>query len=254
MNELVHLDIDAAVATITLDSPHNRNALSRQLVTELHQHLLHAMDQPDVRVVVITGTGPVFCAGADLKERSSVTDPVPAGASFADILSTIMEGATPVVVKMNGPARAGGLGIVAAADITIAPNDATFAFSEVRIGVAPAMIAVPCTRRMTARSVSRYFLTGETFDATEARDCGLVSIVSDDVDAACAKLLEAFRLGAPGALRAAKTLIDQARDLQLDTALKTMEQESARLFSGPEASEGMAAFVQKRAPSWAPQS
>lgn len=250
MTQLVQFDVATGVATITLDSPGNRNALSRRLVHELHGHLKEATKDPNVRVIVITATGPVFCAGGDLKERAGEAQ-TPEGDSFAEVLSTIMKASTPVVVKMNGPARAGGLGLVAAADISIAPTDTTFAFSEVRIGVAPAMIAVPCTRRMTPRAVSRYFLTGETFDASEAQRCGLVSVVTDDVDTACSALLDAFRLAGPQALRAAKALIDEASDPDLDRALKAMEAESTRLFSTSEAQEGMAAFKQKRLPTWA---
>ncbi|NKY34673.1 enoyl-CoA hydratase [Nocardia speluncae] len=251
MTELVHLEIDAAIATVTLDSPSNRNALSRRLVAELRAHLNTAMCDTQVRAVIITGTGPVFCAGADLKERSRPADPGQPDPSFADILRLIMEGPTPVVVKMNGPARAGGLGIVAASDIAIAPTTATFAFSEVKIGVAPAMIAVPCTRRMTPRSVSRYFLTGETFDATTAEKVGLVSIVTDDVDSACAGIAAALRDAGPNALAAAKKLIPIARNLELGDALTTMERESAELFASSEGQEGMAAFVAKRKPEWA---
>lgn len=250
MTELVHLTTERGVATITLDSPHNRNALSRQLVTELGAHLRTAIGDDAIRVVVLTATGPTFCSGGDLKERRDV----PAshdGTSFADILSLIMTGPTPVLVRLNGPTRAGGLGLVAAADIAVAPRTATFAFSEVRIGVAPAMIAVPCTRRMTPRSISRYFLTGEAFDATAAQEAGLVSVVTDDIDRTCAELIAAFRLAAPGALRACKTLIDEARERDLPDALATMATESALLFSAPEAQEGMAAFADKRLPAWA---
>lgn len=251
MTELVNMTIESSIATVTLDSPSNRNALSRQLVRELHTHLSAAMDDPGVRAIVLTGTGPTFCAGGDLRERRSPVDSDDEAASFADVLETIMTGATPVVLKMNGPARAGGLGLIAAADIAIAPSDATFAFSEVRIGVAPAMIAVPCTRRMTARSVSQYFLTGSTFDAATAKDVGLVTIVSDDVEVSCAEILQAFRAAAPSALKAAKKLIDDARDNDLGVALAAMEAESVRLFSSSEAKEGMAAFVEKRTPAWA---
>ncbi|MGW5416843.1 enoyl-CoA hydratase-related protein [Actinomadura geliboluensis] len=250
VNELVHLTVHNSIATITLDSPSNRNALSRQLVGELGAHLHTAMNDPEVRAIVLTATGTVFCAGGDLKERGIATADDQDAPSFADILHTIMTGATPVVLKLNGPARAGGLGLIAAADIAIAPSEATFAFSEVRIGVAPAIIAVPCTRKMTARSIARYFLTGATFDAAAAKEAGLVTIVSDDVEASCAEVLTALRLAAPGALRAAKALITQARDQELGAALTAMEAESARLFSSDEAKEGMAAFLEKRAPSW----
>lgn len=251
MTELVHLDIDDSIATITLDSPSNRNALSRQLVRELDAHLRAAMADPALRAIVLTGTGSVFCAGGDLKERRISAEETADQPSFASVLKLVMTGSTPVVVKMNGPARAGGLGLIAAADIAIAPSGATFAFTEVKIGVAPAMIAVPCTRSMTRRSVSRYFLTGSTFDAQTAKEIGLVSIVSDDVDAACDQVLDELRAAAPGALRAAKALIGEARDNEVGVALATMEAESIRLFSSAEAMEGMAAFAEKRTPAWA---
>lgn len=250
MTELVHLSIDASIATITLDSQSNRNALSRQVVTELHAHLQSAMNDSEVRAVVLTGAGPVFCAGGDLKERNQTVDQGTFGASFADILALIMESATPVVVKMNGPARAGGLGLVAASDIAIAPAEATFAFSEVKIGVAPAMIAVPCARRMTPRSVSRYFLTGETFDAATAQEVGLVSIVSNDVNQTLDEISSALRAAGPNALRATKSLIPVARDSEIRDALTIMENESARLFESSEGQEGIASFVEKRKPSW----
>lgn len=251
MTVLVHSTVEKSIATITLDSPSNRNALSRQLIHELHGHLKAATCDADVRAIVLTATGPVFCAGGDLKERNRSTDQGEAGASFADIIGLIMEGKTPVVAKMNGPARAGGLGLIAASDIAIAPDTATFAFSEVKIGVAPAMIAVPCSRRMTPRAISRYFLTGETFDAQTALDVGLISIVSADVDAECAQILTALREAGPQALQAAKALIPVARDLPLGEALSTMEMESAKLFASSEGQEGIAAFVEKRRPQWA---
>ncbi|MDN5743969.1 MAG: enoyl-CoA hydratase family protein [Nocardioidaceae bacterium] len=243
------LAVERAVATVTLESPSNRNALSTRLVMELHDTLRTALDDDSVRAVVLTGAGPVFCAGADLKERRS-ENAEPPRVSFPEVLEMIHSSDKPVVVKMNGPARAGGLGLVAAADIAIAPSAATFAFSEVHIGVAPAMIAVPCTRRMTARSVHRYFLTGETFDAPTAAQIGLVTMAVEDVDAACDSILESLRRAAPGALAATKGLIEEARDVEFGTALRSMEAESMRLFSGDEAREGMSAFLEKRKPAW----
>jgi methylglutaconyl-CoA hydratase len=209
------------------------------------------MDDPEVRAILLTATGPVFCAGGDLKEQRMKDAPAQDEPSFADVLATVMNGPTPVVVKMNGPAREGGLGLVAASDIAVAPTSASFAFSEVRIGVAPAMIAVPCTRRMSARSVSRYFLTGETFDAVTAAEIGLVTMAVDDVDAACDALVAALRLAGPNALRAAKQLISDASTLEISEALATMERESRRLFASEEAREGMLAFLEKRPPAWA---
>lgn len=251
MTELVHLAIDSSIATITLDSPANRNALSRQLVGELHAHLTEAMQSSEVRAIVITATGTIFCAGGDLKERDLMIDPDSTAPTFTDVVELVMSGPVPVVTKMNGPARAGGLGLIAASDIAVCPVEATFAFSEVKIGVAPAVIAVPCTRRMTARSISRYFLTGATFDAQVAQQVGLVTLVADDVDAACEEVLSHFRAAGPNALRATKQLVDTARDLELSAALRAMEAESVRLFSSDEAKEGIASFIEKRKPVWA---
>ena len=173
MSELVHLDVDAGVATITLDSPANRNALSAQLRRELLAHLDTALADDAARVVVLGHTGRVFCSGMDLKEAR--------GAGAADqgvnevpaILQRIWTAPKPVVAKIGGPARAGGVGLVAACDIAVAATAATFAFSEVRIGVIPAVISVTVLPRLLPRAAHELFLTGETFDAARAVAVGL---------------------------------------------------------------------------------
>jgi ferredoxin len=134
--ELVHCSVEGGVATITLDSPANRNALSRQLVTELNEALDRA-EQPDVRVVVLTHTAPAFCAGADLKERGS--GPTSNG-PMANAMERLAGSAAPTIAAVNGSVRAGGIGIMAACDLVVVNNAVTFAFTEV-LGVAPAMIA-----------------------------------------------------------------------------------------------------------------
>jgi len=226
------------LATITLDSPANRNALSRRLVEELRAHLASVRDDESVHVAVLTHTGPAFCAGADLKERS-------AHVPLADVLATLWGMPKPVVARVGGHVRAGGVGLVAACDIPVASRDATFAFSEVRLGVVPAIISVVCLPRLRHADALELFLTGEPFGADRALAAGLVTAVADDVDAAVAEYVRRLRLGAPHALAEAKRLARRPVDFA------EMEALSRELFAGAEAREGIAAFFEKRPPSWA---
>lgn len=250
-DELVHLDVARGIATITLDSPHNRNALSRQLVRELDQHLQTAYADDGVRAVLLTATGTVFCAGADLKEQAA-TDGPPDTRPIADIMLGILEAPKPVVTRLNGHTRAGGTGIVGASDVVIAPRGATFAFPEVRIGVAPAMIAVTTSRQMSPRSVSRYFLTGETIDADEAARIGLVTtaVDPDDLDAATEQVLDSLRLASPKALAATKRLLRDIEGVDVRDAFDLTAEVSAKMFASADAREGIGAFLEKRQPSW----
>jgi methylglutaconyl-CoA hydratase len=248
-DSLVGVQHDGGVRTLTLDSPENRNALSARLLEELEQALRDATTDAEVRAVVITGSGTVFCSGADLSERGKA-----APNRMPDILTVIVESEIPVIARVNGHARAGGLGLIAAADLAVAPESSTFAFTEVRVGVAPAMILVPALRVMDRRFLARMTLTGERFGAHEAVAAGLLSAVTADGEAALdewvAERTAAIRQGAPGAVRATKGLL---RDLPRDAwseGLKTAAALSAELFAGAEAAEGMEAFLQKRRPSW----
>lgn len=241
-----------AIRTITLDSPHNANALSTHLLTKLRADLGEAMADPGIRVVVLTGAGKVFCSGADLKEAS--TTPTAAAPLMADVLRLLWDSPKPVICRVNGAARAGGIGLVAAADIAIAADRASFAFSEVRIGVVPAVISVPCLRRMPSRAAAEYFLTGEVFDARRAVEIGLLTkaVPGDDLDGETARYADMLLRGAPRALAATKEIL---RDGQADFAvgLTTMTELSATFFGSEEAREGMAAFAAKRDPAWIQQ-
>ncbi len=252
MSELVHLAVERGIAMVTLDSPANRNALSRQLVGELSAHLDTALGDATVRAVVLTHTGTVFCAGADLKEQRQ---PPPSDAGrvppLPDVLTAIMAAPVPVVALLRGAARAGGIGLVAACDIAVAPTTATFAFSEVHIGVVPAMIAVPIIRRMQARAVSRWFLTGEVFDATAAAAAGLLTVAADDVDAAVAPILEGFRKAEPAALARTKAIVAELAGLDLPAGFALAGRVSGEFFASDAAKEGMTAFTEKRPPRWA---
>jgi methylglutaconyl-CoA hydratase len=254
MTELVHLVVEAGVATITLDSPDNRNALSAQLRAELLAHLDTAIADGAARVIVLTHTGRVFCSGMDLKEARGAAASDQGVAEFPALLQRIWTSPTPVVARIAGPARAGGVGLAAACDVAVAAEDATFAFSEVRIGVVPAVISVTVLPRLLPRAAHELFLTGETFDGNHAARIGLVNsaVPGFDLDAEVERYVEMLRLGAPGALAATKELLSGGRDAEvLDARFAEMQRLSARFFAGEEGQEGMRAFAEKRRPSWA---
>jgi len=247
---VVITDRAGPVATITLDSPANRNALSSRLLTELHAALASALSDTGVRVIVLTGAGPAFCSGADLKE--SRTGQAAAPELFPRVLQLIWDSPKPVVCRVNGSARAGGIGLIAACDIAIAARPATFAFSEVRIGATPAIIAVTCLRRMESRAAAEYFLTGEVFDAPRAVEIGLLTraVPEAELDERTSRYARLLLRGAPGALEATKTVLHEAGTLPLTDGLARMAELSAARFASAEAQEGMAAFAEKRDPGW----
>ncbi|MEE9278325.1 MAG: enoyl-CoA hydratase-related protein [Dehalococcoidia bacterium] len=253
-DELVHLAREHGVATITLDSPHNRNALSRQLLGDLRAHLDAALVDAAARVIVIEATGPAFCAGADLKEARSRNEERRSGDGniFAEILSDIWQSPKPVVARVQGPARAGGIGLMAACDISVAVESATFGFSEVRIGVAPAIISVVVLPKIGITRGMEYFLTGNVFDARTAAEMGLITsaVPATSLDATVAEYVEALRAGGPHALGACKRLVRDVPGLALGDGFAMASPLSAELFASDEAREGMTAFAEKRQPSW----
>ncbi|MFI9393607.1 enoyl-CoA hydratase family protein [Streptomyces bauhiniae] len=232
-----------AVETLSLDSPDTRNALSAPLVAELAGALADCAKDPGVRAVVLTHTGNTFCAGADLR------DP-PHPDALVALERRLVELPKPVVARITGHVRAGGLGLVGACDIAAASTEATFAFTEVRIGVAPAVISLPLLPRTDPRELSRYYLTGERFGPAEAVRLGLLTLTGDDVDEALAPVLDGLRRSSPEALAATKELLT-ARVLEtFDRDAAHLTALSARLFSAPEAREGMTAFLERRDAAW----
>ena len=231
------------IETLSLDSPDTRNALSASLVTELADALTECAKDADIRAIILTHTGNTFCAGADLR------DPPPPDALVA-VLRQIVELPKPVVARVTGHVRAGGLGLLAACDITIGSTSATFAFTEVRIGVAPAVISLPLLPRTDPRALARYYLTGERFDATEAARAGLLTVAAEDVDEVLAPILDGLRRSAPEALAETKRLLT-ARVLEtFDRDAADLTALSARLFGSAQAREGMTAFLERRDPAW----
>jgi enoyl-CoA hydratase/carnithine racemase len=238
VGEIVRVDASDGVATITLDSQHNRNALSRQLLAQLHDALDAAERQ---RVIVLTHAGPAFCSGADLRERAEgAVDSTP----MASLMDRLMHGPVPTIAACHGAVRAGGVGVMAACDLVVVHPEVTFAFTEVRIGVAPAIISVPILSRCAWSQLAAPFLTGAAFSAAEALRIGLVSHVSDDVAHTAAALATAICGGGPSAIASTKQLLRHPLDL---TAAQRL---SEALFSSAEAAEGMAAFAEQRAPVW----
>jgi methylglutaconyl-CoA hydratase len=252
-DELVHVEVADAVATITLDSPANRNALSSRLVADLNRALdgaETAVAGGSVRAIVLTHVPPAFCAGADLKERAQG---VPDSRPIVRAFSRLMDAEVPTIAAVKGPVRAGGIGLMASCDLVVVSRDVGFALTEVRIGVAAAMISVPILRRASGSRLAAAFLTGEPFDADEARAVGLVTHVADDADdveATVAALCSGIKLGAPAAVAATKRILGEVPGLDRDEAFERMRRLSDDLFAGRAAAEGMAAYLEKRPPHW----
>jgi len=246
MGELVTVDLEAEIATITMDSQHNRNALSVQLVAELHA-CLDAAERADARAIVLRHEGPAFCAGADLKERS---DGPPDATPFVSVLERLMDTERPTIAAVDGAVRAGGIGLMASCDLVVVNSATTFALTEVRIGVAAAIISVPILLRVPAGKIATAMLTGEVFDAAEARSIGLVTHVSDDVAETVTALADGVRAGAPRAVRETKALLRRVPTLPRSDAFAEMAALSNDLFAGPDAQIGMQAFRDKQRPEW----
>lgn len=253
--ELVHYGVADGVATVTLDSPSNRNALSSALLGQLVAALDRAGADQAVRVVVLTGADPAFCSGADLAEQRARNEAGQTAGGFPlpEVLRWLWRSPKPVICRVNGAARAGGIGLVGACDIAIARERASFAFSEVRVGVVPAIIAVTCLPRLAPRAGAEYLLTGETFDARRAVEIGLLNraVADDALDEEVASYADLLSRGGPEALARTKRMLRELPGLDFDVALDRMQELSRERFASAEALEGMRAFAEKRPPSWA---
>lgn len=251
--ELVHLSVAGPVATITLDSPNNRNALSRRLVAELLAHLATAAANDDVRVVVLTHTGGTFCAGADLAE--AIADGMERGTrSLLALLRSVVATPKPVVAVVRGHVRAGGMGLVGACDAAVVSDDATFAFNEALLGLAPAIISLTTRQLLRDRDSAWLYLSGATFKGRAAADYGVVtaSVPPEGLDDEVVVRLAQLAAASPQGLRETKALLTASLLTAIDEQGDRLVQTSARLFASPEAREGMAAFRERRSPSWRP--
>jgi enoyl-CoA hydratase/carnithine racemase len=252
-DEIVHYRVERAIATVELDSPDNRNALSSALVGQLTAHLETAAADDAVRAVVLTHTGSTFCAGADLRESAAEGGPEAGTRRMLALLRTVISLPKPVVARITGNVRAGGIGLVGACDIAIAGPQASFAFTEVRLGLAPAIISLTTLGRMTERAASRYYLTGETFSASVAERIGLITSAPADMDGELVAVTDALHACSPQGLAASKPLTTRRALAAFDEQQEEMQRLSATLFGSDEAREGMTAFLQRRPPAWAEQ-
>jgi methylglutaconyl-CoA hydratase len=253
-DQAVRYAVSGGVATLTMDQPHNRNAMTPALLGGLADGLAAALAEKAVGAVVLTHTGPAFCAGADLsggeKQRTRRSKTV----GLADVLEDIQDAPKPVVARIAGHCVGGGVGLAAACDISIAGSAARFAFTEVRVGVAPAIISVVCLPQIRRADALELFLSGERISAARAAEVGLITraVPEADLDAEVAAVLARLLAGGPSALAAAKRLVYTIGGMERGAAFARTTELSQKLFASAEAAEGMAAFREKRPPSWAP--
>jgi len=250
-DEITLCEIRGGVAWITMNRPDNRNAISLELIASLYEHLQASNDNSEVRSIVVTGSGPAFCAGANLKRESNSSEPF-SKVTFVDLLNAMIDSPKPIIAAVNGAAFGGGLGLVAASDIVITVADAQFSFSEVRIGVIPAIISVVCVPKLGRHQAMKLFLTGERFDGSEAVRMGLAhrAVDAGSLVAAVDDVTNMIDQGGPNAVIECKNLVRRVSELSLEQGFKETEAWSARMFNSDEAAEGMAAFRAKRKPNW----
>ena len=243
---LVHRADHDRIAVLTLDSPANRNALSRRLVADLAQHLAEAGADESLHGVLLRSSHPVFCAGADLKEAATV-DMVESARGIIALQRAIADLPVPVVCRLDGAVRAGGLGLVASADVVVCRDDVTFALTEVRLGLAAAVISIPLRARLSPRAASDWFLTGRPVGADEAREQGLVTHVvpADELDATLDRVLDDLRAGARQGLVEAKRLLNADLVATFDARGDEMARLSGLLFHSAVARERMAAALHR---------
>ena len=239
-------------AWIRLNRPEKRNALSAMLITEVHDHLQAANADDDVRCVVITGNGPGFCSGADLKDDRGLPAGRDQAVTYPELLAAIQDSPKPVIAAVNGPAFAGGLGLVGACDIAVTVDNVQFSFSEVRIGVIPAIISVVCLPKLGSHHGMKLFLTGERFDGNRAVEMGFVhrAVPEGKLEAAVQEEIDMIRLGGPIAVIECKKLVRQVSTLSREAGFELTAPWSAEMFASEEAQEGMAAFREKRNAAW----
>jgi methylglutaconyl-CoA hydratase len=259
MPEFVHHASYKGIATISLHRPELHNAFNEVLIAELEAEFSQVAGDDAVRLVVLAGEGKSFCAGADLNWMRKMVDyskeqNIADAAALAKMLRTIRDCPKPTIARVHGAVYGGGIGLVAACDMAVALEKATFCFSEVRLGIAPAVIAPFVMEKIGAGPLRRYALTAETFDAIEAEHLGLVSeVVSrpQDLDCWIQDVGDRVRANGPRAVAACKELLAKvAHTADADEATRTTAEAIAKLRVSEEGQEGLRAFLEKRKPCW----
>jgi methylglutaconyl-CoA hydratase len=259
----LRLEADGPVSRITLARPDVRNAFDEILIAELTEALdgIARSFQTDPehapRVLVLTGEGAAFCAGADMNwmrrsARFSREENEADAGRFASMLRALDELPIPTVARVNGTCLGGGMGLISCCDIVVAADSADFGFTEVRLGIAPAVISTFVLPRIGASGARRYFLTGEIFKAAEAKAIGLVheAVPGEALDGAVGRMVDAISGNGPRAVAAAKRLIREGLALRRDDAIENAVRTIAALRTSPEGQEGLGAFLEKRRPAW----
>jgi methylglutaconyl-CoA hydratase len=248
---------EGPVATVALARPEARNALNAALIQELTRCFAELAQEEELRVVVLTGEGPAFCAGADIGYMRdtagfSYEENLEDARRLAEMFQAVDDLPKPVVAKVRGAAIGGGVGLVAVTDVAVAEEGTRFAFSEVRLGIAPATVAPFVVRRIGHSRARALFLTGERFDAEAARETGLVHevVVEGDLDSTVEKVVARLLQGGPAAQAAIKEAVRQIEATELPEALGIMTQLIAALRVSEEGQDGLAAFLEKREPRW----
>lgn len=256
--QTIETQLQQGIALIWLNRPELRNAMNDQLIDDLTDAVGAAIEDDEVRAIVLAGRGSAFCAGGDLNWMKAARTMTPEqaradSARLSNLLRMIYESPKPTVARVHGPAYAGGMGLVAACDIAIAGHAARFCLSEVKLGLIPAMISPYVIKAMGERHARRYFLSAEVFDAAEAYRIGFVNDLAadDELDGAINALLGHLVQGGPGAMAACKKLI---RDMVGKPVTDALADDTAARIAAARASdegqEGIAAFFEKRRPSW----
>lgn len=249
----VRYEVVDEVATITLNRPDQRNTMSVETMQAFFVALQQSATDDTARVVVITGTGNTFCSGADLKGATGTGDSRWHGPkAIAQVLTGILDHPKPVIAKVQGHVAGGGNGLVAACDLSVAVESAKFAYSEVRLGLAPAIISVVCLDRMNVSDGYELFLTGERVSAQRMLQAGLLNkVVADDaLDAAVDGYVDQLRRGGPNAISATKSVLRRVRTMNRDDAFDWTAEVSADLFASDEANAGMTAFLNREPAPW----
>ena len=250
------VDRKDGVARVTLNRPEVRNAFDDALISELKKTFDQIGGDPSVRAMVLSGNGPAFCAGADLNwmKRMAGYDydaNLKDARALADMLAALDRMPKPTIARVHGPAFAGGTGLVAACDIAVGTAEAKFCFSEAKLGLSPATISPHVLRAIGERAARRYFLTAEVFGAEEAHRIGLLTILTDQLDATIDGLLQHLLAGGPEAMKKIKDLIRAVASRPLDDALVAdTARRIAEIRVSPEGREGIASFLEKRKPAW----
>jgi methylglutaconyl-CoA hydratase len=258
MFETLQIERSGKVATLWMNRPEVFNAFNEQLIADLTQACLQLDADPGIRVVVLAGRGKHFSAGADLNwmrraAEGSEADNLEDARRFARMLRTLAALSKPTIARVQGAALGGGTGLAAACDMAVASSDAVFSTSEVKFGIIPAVISPYVLRAIGPRQALRYFQSAERIPAQRALSIGLVNEVTpvDGLDGAVAALIEPLLLGAPGAQKAAKDLIEAIHGRPIDDdTLEDTAQRIARQRATPQGRDGVAAFLDKRVPSW----